>query len=618
MSPSKRSPPSALEEHVEALTRQVTALLDGESTLSASTRQGLERLRDMADSLAGVACDATNEADEQKRTVDEILDVLFGLAQLDFSRRAPIRGDGPLAALAASANMLTEELEAALLRLREARDTAEKATRAKDMFLASMSHEIRTPLTALLGFADLLAGPKLSESDRLNYAMVIQRNGVHLLSLINDILDLSLIETHGLSIEHLPFSLAQLLGDVAVLMQGRADERGLAFTTVLEGPVPAVVSSDPTRLRQVLLNLVGNAIKFTLKGSVKVSARFEAASSEIVLTVTDTGAGILPEHLARLFQPFEQGDISMSRRFGGSGLGLAISKRIVETMGGAISVESQPSRETTFVVRLPVVVPAGTAFTTTLSQTAPDLTPDSARLPVGRVLVVEDGEDNQDLIAALLRGRGLTATIAPNGEIAVAAALAAWKGGEAFDLVLMDMQMPVMDGYEATRQLRAASYPFAIVALTAHAIEGERERCLAAGCDEYQRKPIDRIAFTKMLQRFLGPRVDGLAVGPPILSDFAADPVMTELVSRFVRAMPERIEAMLAAAREGRTDDLRRLAHHLRGSAGGYGFPTLSSAAERLEQAILGKEGGAAADEALRAVVALGRRVCGEASNPVS
>ncbi|MDB5101400.1 MAG: hypothetical protein JWM80_5821 [Cyanobacteria bacterium RYN_339] len=378
---------------------------------------------------------------------------------------------------------------------RRAREEAEAANEAKSQFLASMSHEIRTPLTAMLASADLLTDGDAAA--RTDYAHLIRRNGEHLLALINDILDLSKIEAGELTVERIPCKLGPLFADMASLMRARAVEKGVAFDVELATPVPSLVESDPTRLRQIVFNLVGNAVKFTERGRVHVALRYEGGVLAVV--VSDTGVGIPADQLPGLFQPFRQGDASMTRRFGGSGLGLAISRHLATALGGTIEVESQPGVGSTFTFRAPVVSLGDTGPITSLAV-APNAPAETNQTLGGRVLFAEDGPDNQLLIRVLLQKLGLEVLVVENGQLAVDAV----SEQGPFDLVLMDMQMPVMDGYTATARLRELGYAGPIVALTAHAMAGERERCLAAGCDGYLSKPVDRAELRGLLAKILG------------------------------------------------------------------------------------------------------------------
>jgi signal transduction histidine kinase/CheY-like chemotaxis protein/HPt (histidine-containing phosphotransfer) domain-containing protein len=561
-------------EQVDDLGRELRQLIAHPEEI----RERLQRLLARVDTLAGAAAEAAAAQHRDQSQIDAVLDVMLSMAGLDFGRRAPVYGDGPLDALAQGVNMLSEELEAAQDAMSKARAAAEAATVAKSLFLAHMSHEIRTPLTALLGFADLLSVPTLSESDRLNYAMIIRRNGEHLLSVLNDVLDLSRIEAGRLSLEKIAFSPTQILHEVASLMRVRARESGLEFSVALDTPVPARISGDPTRVRQILLNLVGNAIKFTRQGEVAVRVRLDGAS--LVFAVADTGIGIAADQQAVLFQPFQQGDRSMTRRYGGSGLGLSISRALAEALGGVITVESTPGRGSTFRLVLPVE-PGGPMVDHLDVEPRERLQAHAAVRFSGSVLVAEDGVDNQVLITMLLRGYGLTVAVVADGQTAIERALDAARNGTPFDLVLMDMQMPVVDGYLATSELRKAGYDKPIVALTAHAMAGERERCLACGCDDYVRKPIERAELVAALARILPAAPDDEG---PLHSSYAADPAMQPLIARFVRRLPDRVAALRVESRAPGSEKLSLLLHRLKGAAGGFGYQPISAAAAAVEQ----------------------------------
>jgi signal transduction histidine kinase len=375
---------------------------------------------------------------------------------------------------------------------------AHAASRAKTEFLANMSHEIRTPMTAILGYADLLADENV-ESARQEYIAVIKRNGKHLIGMINDILDLSKIEAGTLKIEPIRCSPAQLAAEVASLMRPQAAAKQLNLKTELVQPLPETVLTDPLRLRQVLVNLLSNAIKFTEQGEVVFAVRqiSHSNSPRLCFDVIDTGIGLSEEQLGKLFKPFNQADNSSTRKYGGTGLGLCISKRLAEALGGDIEVRSEPGRGCTFSVIIDMSTPEGMRTVLENKEPAIQLTPVADRAAAGkialhgRILLAEDGPDNQRLIVMLLTRAGADVTAVENGQLAVEAALAARDVGEPFDLILMDMQMPVLDGYEATRQLRKQGYTNPIVALTAHAMADDRQKCLDAGCDDYATKPID-------------------------------------------------------------------------------------------------------------------------------
>lgn len=391
---------------------------------------------------------------------------------------------------------------------------AESATRAKSEFLANMSHEIRTPLTAILGYTELLlaevdgaASPQMREA-----LEIVHRNGQYLLRLIEDILDLAKIEAGKLRVEKTRCHLPTLMADILSLMRVRAAAKNLTLTIESEGPVPEYIETDPIRLRQILINLVGNAIKFTELGSVRVIVRTVTSGDgklQLTFDVVDTGIGIPPEQLEEIFEPFHQVDGSASRRHGGTGLGLTISRRLAQMLGGDITVQSTVGRGSTFTL----TIDPGDLLRANLINgaiTSAERQPsdlkngkaDEIRIS-GRILLAEDGPDNQRFFDFILRRAGAEVTVVEDGQHAVEAALAAAEAGRPFDLVLMDMQMPVMDGYEATRRLREAGYQRPIVALTAHAMDGAAEECRAAGCDDYISKPVDRLAFLKKVAAIL-------------------------------------------------------------------------------------------------------------------
>ncbi len=410
------------------------------------------------------------------------------------------------------------ELEAAMEQLAAATQTAQQANQAKSEFLANMSHEIRTPMTAILGFADALQDPTLGHAEQLEAIRTIQRNGNYLLNILNDILDISKIEAGKLEMEHIPVRVVDLAAEVQSLMHVRADAKGLRLRVTGTGPLPEVIRSDPVRLKQILVNLMGNAIKFTETGSVQLSLSFvpanrhgagQPAAPQLRFDVTDTGVGMRPEEMARLFQPFTQVDSSVTRQFGGTGLGLTISRRLAHMLGGDITVQSEPGVGSTFTV----TVATGPLDDVTMlddPEASLHVRPADDRLPAadkhdirGRILLVEDGPDNQRLISSILRRAGAKVSLAPNGQVAVDKALRAAGRGRPFHVILMDMQMPVMDGYSATSLLRQRGYRGKIVALTAHAMAHDRDRCLQVGCDDYVSKPVDREVLFETLKRYL-------------------------------------------------------------------------------------------------------------------
>jgi signal transduction histidine kinase/ActR/RegA family two-component response regulator len=398
--------------------------------------------------------------------------------------------------------------------LRAARDAAEIANRAKTEFLANMSHEIRTPMTAILGFAELVGDKGDSEADRLTHVQTIRRNGEHLLALIDDILDLSKVEAGKMQITMGVCSVRKIAAEGVELLRGRGHERMLDLEVNCQAEVPDAVRTDPMRLRQILVNLAGNAVKFTEKGGVKIlisaASGDTSNSARIQFQVTDTGIGMTPATIEKLFRPFSQADASVTRRFAGTGLGLSISKRLAQLLGGDITVASEPGRGSTFTLVIEATVVAAeqvrqddSPSRRTDAAAAEAFSNNSWQIEGARILVVDDGPDNRRLVGHFLNKVGALADFADDGLAAIGLAEKARARGNPFDLILMDMQMPGMDGYAATARLCAAGHSTPIIALTAHAMDGDREKCMAAGCVDYIAKPIARDAFLEVVRRNL-------------------------------------------------------------------------------------------------------------------
>lgn len=532
---------------------------------------------------------------------------------------------------------LNIQLEVSRQMAEEARRTAEAANLAKSSFLANMSHEIRTPMTAIVGFADLLLEPAQSEDQRRECLSTIRRNARHLLELINDILDLSKIEAGKMTVEHIEVNVPKFVAEVVSMMRPRAIEKGLDFQLVFDGAVRRVAVTDSLRVKQILVNLIGNAIKFTPSGMVMLRIS-DSPGSTMRFDVVDTGVGIATEHQASLFEAFVQEDGSTTRRFGGSGLGLAISQRLARHLGGDIRLQSEPGRGSLFSVE----IDAGSHSAERIAgleevevPSAARLSGEEASLPPCRILLVEDGKDNQKLIGSHLRRAGAVVTIADNGRVALTTIE---QAQEPFDIVLMDMQMPELDGYGAASELRKRGFETPIIALTAHAMSDDRQKCIQAGCTDYLTKPIDRIAMIETLTRYLSPQVKFPPANQPpsgifspgatahsepfsakifkmpnptdmLISEFQSDPDMVELITDFTRGLSESVAVLLSALKDGRTADIGRRAHQLKGSGGGFGFPKITDAAAATESAV--KTGSADLAEKVQALVDVCRSVRG-------
>ena len=493
------------------------------------------------------------------------------------------------------------------------------ADRAKSEFLAKMSHEIRTPLNGILGFARLLLDDQqITQQERDEYLHTIHASGTSLLTLVNDILDLSKIEAGYLEVDRVACSPGQLIAEVTSLLRVKALEKGIRLEARCTGGVHSLIETDPARLRQLLMNLIGNAVKFTERGLVDVTARFVQLEEGVRfrIEVRDTGPGIPADCLESIFDPFVQVDGSATRKHNGTGLGLAISRKIAIALGGRLTVVSQTEVGSVFTAEIDPgsqhVTASGDLLPVELARAKrPQLDWIKTQRLSGSILLVEDGDTNRKLISHLVRRIGVEVVEAENGQVAIEKATA-----RSFDLILMDMQMPVMDGYTATRRLRQLGVTTPIVALTAHAMKGDEEKCRAAGCSGYLSKPIDFEDLIGMIRQNLDTdaQCDANESSPPAACDALAsalssdDPEVYNLVSDFRDCLGGRLVAMRHAFQARDFAELAHLLHWLKGTGGTFGFAELSQIAQRLEplvdqQSLDELEAGLAELEALIGII---------------
>lgn len=477
------------------------------------------------------------------------------------------------------------ELQAAKGAAESGQIEAESANQAKSSFLANMSHEIRTPLTAIKGFTEHCLEETCTEANLKKYLGTVLRNSSHLIDLINNILDLSKIESEKLELEQKMFSISELVFDLESVLYAQALDKELKFSIEFEYPLPKEINSDITRLKQVLLNVCSNAIKFTKAGFTRLTISYQAKSNQIYFVVEDTGIGMTELEMTRIFQPFEQADSSTTRRFGGTGLGLCISQNLAQILGGDIVVTSKPGEGSRFTISIEAGLPQDELdfAQSQIPLIEPPMQPPMPKRRIefdAQVLLAEDNPDNQQLIRILLEKRGIEVTIANNGEEAIEQALM----GD-FDLILMDMQMPIMGGLEATDILRKAACDIPIIALTANVMKEDLQTYLQSGCNTTIAKPIDQATLFRELANYLPSSEGGKALdhSDDLTAQLHASSEFRQLVQTFLGNLPNAQQQLSEAFVLSDWSQIGAIAHSIKGSAGSFGYPQLTEYAATLE-----------------------------------
>src|SRR5690554_5986903 len=524
------------------------------------------------------------------------------------------------------------------------KELARNSAQAKSQFLANMSHEIRTPLAAIIGYGETLLDSDLNEAEKRGSAETVVRSGRHLLELVNDILDHSKIDANKLDVDVVPVNLPELLDEIRAFFAPRAKEKGLDFSIICDYPLPEKIQTDPTRFRQIIINLCGNALKFTEQGSISLTLRCDRDQETLYARVVDTGIGMKPEQIERLFDPFAQGSTAISRQYGGTGLGLSISRRLAELLGGDIRVTSTYGEGSEFEVSISTGSLQQVHFlrdASEFSQRRRAIAMVLAPRLSGRILCAEDNEVNRRLVSLLVARTGAELVHVANGAEALERVRR-----EDFDLILMDIQMPVMNGRDATQAIREAGINTPIIALTANVMAEDIAEYRMAGCNEHLAKPIDKQRFYEMLARYLthcpepvtaadrsySGRVlvaedneDNRRLVERMLRRLGLDPVLVasgdeavrralsdtvhlvlldrylgaqtvdssgldddlaQLVSRFLSGLAERQRRMKLALDDRNVDVLRTESHQIKGTAGAMGYPMMTEQAGRLEQCL--------------------------------
>ena len=485
------------------------------------------------------------------------------------------------------ARIITQKNEELLInnrKLKEVSVQAIEATRTKSEFLAIMSHEIRTPLTAIIGFSELLSEESTHIEDRVSISKTIVKNGKHLLKIINDILDVSKIEANKMSFEKTYFSPVELILDVNEIIGNQFKEKGIQLSVEYDFPLPNVIYNDSFRTKQIIFNLCSNALKFTKTGKVSINIRCDIEGEKIFFTVIDSGIGLTDEQADKIFDAFTQADSSTTRKYGGTGLGLSLSKQFAEKMGGTITVKSMQGIGSQFCVS----ISTGKLDKSQLIVGAAELPEkidnityqhDHSFTVKGSILIVEDNEDNQQLLSIILCDIGAEITFAKNGQEAIDK-----TRNKTYDLILMDIQMPVMGGIEATKILRQSDYTNPIVALTANAMKSDYDTCIAAGCDEFLTKPINKDKLFQTIYKYLEIEDEKIHDDKIISEKLDKRSIkMRELVLKFVKSLPERIEAIEQSRNAKNWKGMRDELHKLKGVGTIMGYPMITEIAADLD-----------------------------------
>ena len=485
----------------------------------------------------------------------------------------------------------TSRIEKSLL---VARQKAQDADKLKSQFLANMSHEIRTPLTAIIGYSEMLIESRKNFPEWEEYISRIISNGKHLNQLINDILDLSKIEARQLNIETISVSLCELVVEIESLMGDRAQTKGLDFKIDYRFPIPKTIHSDPTRLKQILINLCNNAIKFTAEGNITLTISYDKTNDIISFTVNDTGIGMTQEQSAQLFKPFKQVDTSTTRKFGGTGLGLYISRQLSELLGGNLSVESQTGVGSTFTAHVKANLESNTQWINSADEVYSSVSLDKpeATAPTlhGKILLAEDNPDNQALISMHIKKTGAALKIVENGRQAVDVALS-----EHFDLVLMDMQMPIMGGIEAIKTLRDKQYKTPIAILTANAMKEDIIASQKVGANDFLTKPIDQKIFFNVLAKYLPSDIEKQTQpNKPETESMPELDDISDLVDMYISKLPETCSLIQKLVNAQEWVKVGSEIHQLKGTGGAFGLPEITEHCITIEQQIVAKDYGAA------------------------